>query len=155
MVGGRGSAWHNGSGIRRSEIVLRAESWLVPPVPHHRNRFHHNEYGIYRTDAPGYVSMAWAVLGVPPIRHGGLDIAGLAAVSDRIPAPELRAGDALLRTESPAHVALFHEWVDASRLSCWAFEHARGTGTVHRTIDFPHDDAARSFLPRRYRLLTD
>jgi hypothetical protein len=99
--------------------------------------------------------MAWAVLGVPPIRHGGLDIAGLAAVSDQIPAPELRAGDALLRTESPAHVALFHEWVDASRLSCWAFEHARGTGTVHRTIDFPHDDAARSFLPRRYRLLTD
>jgi len=154
MVTGRDSAWLNDSkGTRRSEIVLRAESWLVPPVPYHRNRFHHNEYGIYRTDASGYVSMAWAVLGVPPKRHGGLDIDGLATLSDVIAATELRAGDALLRTEPPGHVALFHEWVDASHLSFWGFEQAKETGAIHRT--FPYDQTMRLYLPRRYRNLTD
>lgn len=155
MGPGRDSAWHSGSGIRRSEIVTRAESWLHPSVPYHRNRFHHNEYGIYRTDAPGYVSMAWAVLGDPPRRHGGLGIDGLTALSDLIAAVELRAGDALLRAEPPGHVAIFHEWADPARLSYWGFEQAGDTGTVHRTIAFPYDDEARLFLPRRYRLLTD
>jgi hypothetical protein len=160
MIDGRDSAWHSESRIRRSEIVLRAESWLRSPVPYHRNRFHHNEYGIYRTDAPGYVSMAWAVLGIPPKRHGGLDVAGLAALSDLIAATELRAGDALLRSEPPGHIALFHEWADSSRLTFWGFEQANETGTVHRTIAFPYDnnnpgDEARLYLPRRYRNLID
>jgi hypothetical protein len=153
MTSGRNSAWHNG--IRRSEIVSRAESWLRPSVPYHRHRFHHNEYGIYRTDGPGYVSMAWAVLGIPPTRHGGLDAAALAALSDLIEAAELRAGDALLRTEPPGHVALFHEWADSSHLTFWGFEQARETGTVHRTMAFPYDESARLYLPRRYRNLID
>ena len=155
MAVGRDSAGRSSSRIRRSEIVSRAESWLLPPVPFHRNRFHHNEHGIYRTDAPGYVSMAWAVLGVPPRRHGGLDIAGLAALSKPIAVAELRAGDALLRTEPPGHVALFHEWVDSSRLSFWGFEQARDMGTVHRTITYPYDDGARLYEPRRYLNLSD
>jgi hypothetical protein len=158
MGPGRDSTWHSGTGIRRSEIVTRAESWLEPAVPHHRNRFHHNEYGIYRTDAAGYVSMAWAVLGIPPRRHGGLDVAGLAASSDLIAAAGLRAGDALLRTEPPAHVALFHEWTDRSHLSYWGYEQAHETGAVHRAITYPYDTRTGSaclYMARRYHFLTD
>lgn len=155
MIHGRDSLWHNSSRVRRSEIVLRARSWLRPSVAYHRRRFHRNEYGIYRTDGPGYVSMAWAVLGIPPRRHGGLGAAELAAVSDLIDAAQLRAGDALLRIEPPSHVVVFHEWADPSRLAFWGFEQAEATGTVHRTIAYPYDDSARLYVPRRYRLVTD
>lgn len=155
MSDGRDSAWHNGSRVRRSEIILRAESWLRPSVPYHRHRFHHNEHGIYRTDSPGYVSMAWAVLGVPPRRHGGLGTVELAELSDLIDNTQLRAGDAILRTEAPDHAAIFHEWVDSSHVAFWGFELAAATGTVHRTIEFPYDDSAQLYVPRRYRLLTD
>jgi hypothetical protein len=145
----------SGTRVRRSEIVLRAESWLHPPVPFHRNRFHHNEYGIFRTDGPGYVSMAWAVFGRPPKRHGGMDVAELAELSELISAAELRAGDALLKTSWPAHIALFHEWADPARMTYWGYEQAAGGGTVHRSIAFPYDEPAGLYLPCRYRLVND
>lgn len=120
--------------ISRGEIVERAESWLQPPVPFGEHRFHQNEYGIYRTDCSGYVSMAWGLPGIPPSRHGGLDTAGLAGVSVQVAKGELRAGDALLAAEAGA--VIFHEWADVERGHYWGFEQSPG-GTVHRRIAFP------------------
>jgi hypothetical protein len=144
----RVTPWPTSAAPRRSDIVLRAESWLRPPVPHHPHRFHRNEHGIYRTDAAGYVSMAWAVLGIPPRRHGGLDVAGLVALSDVITLEEVRAGDALLF--DGGRIALFHEWTDADHVACWGFEQTPDTGTVRHTIPLsgPH-------VSRRYRLLVE
>jgi hypothetical protein len=115
----------------RGEIVHRAESWLRQPVPFNGSRFHHNEHGIYRADDAGYVSMAWGLPGIPPDRHGGLDLAGLTAISRPIPVADLLAGDLVV---ADTRVALFHEWADAARTACWVFEQAPGTGTVHRLV---------------------
>lgn len=141
-----------GSPMRRSEIIERAESWLQPSVPYSTTKFHHNEFGIYRTDCSGYVSMAWGLPDVPPNRRGGLDTLGLATVSEPIERDELRAGDVLLRTEGSRlirHVAVFHEWADDDRTAYWGFEQSVGTGTVHRHIGYPYD-GMEHYLPRRY-----
>ncbi|TDV57355.1 C40 family peptidase [Actinophytocola oryzae] len=137
-----------GSPIRRSEIIERAESWLRPSVPYHTTKFHHNEFGIYRTDCSGYVSMAWGL----PARRGGLDTLGLASVSEPIERDELRAGDVLLRTEGSRlirHVAVFHEWTGEDRTAYWGFEQSGGAGTVHRMVTYPYG-GLEHYLPRRY-----
>ncbi|WP_436493158.1 hypothetical protein [Actinokineospora sp. HUAS TT18] len=128
--------------IRRSEIVDRAESWLRPSVAHSATKFHQNEYGIYRTDCSGYVSMAWGL----PDRRGGVNTVGLAEVSAPIAKDELLAGDILLHAD---HVAIFHEWADRDRTAYWGFEQSGGTGAVSRPIPYPHD-LAGEFIPRRY-----
>jgi cell wall-associated NlpC family hydrolase len=141
-----------GAPIRRSEIIERAESWLRPTVPYSTNKFHHNEFGIYRTDCSGYVSMAWGLSGVPLDRRGGLDTLGLAGVSESIERDDLRAGDILLRTEGSRlirHVAIFHEWADDDGAAYWGFEQSGGTGTVHRLVSYPYD-GQEHYLPRRY-----
>ncbi len=135
-----------GPQIRRSEIIERAESWLRPSVPYHRNKFHHNEFGIYRTDCSGYVSMAWGL----PARRGGRDTLGLANVSEPVERDALRAGDVLLRTEGSRlirHVAVFHEWAD-DETAYWGFEQSVG-GTVHHLITYPYG-GQEHYLPRRY-----
>lgn len=138
-----------GPRISRGEIVERAESWLRPPVPYSSCRYHQNEYGIYRTDCSGYVSMAWGLPGIPPSRHGGLDTVGLARVSVPVAKGELRAGDALLAADGTGAV-IFHEWADVERQHYWGFEQSPG-GTVHRRITFP----GVGFRPSRYlRLIT-
>jgi hypothetical protein len=138
-----------GPEISRGEIVERAESWLRPPVPFGGHRFHQNEYGIYRTDCSGYVSMAWGLPGVPPSRHGGLDTAGLAEVSVPIAKGELRAGDALLAVGGAGSV-IFHEWADVERKRYWGFEQSAG-GTAHRVVPY----SGNGFRLSRYtRLVT-
>jgi cell wall-associated NlpC family hydrolase len=137
--------------VRRSEIIERAESWLRPSVPYNTNKFHQNEFGIYRTDCSGYVSMAWGLPGVPPNREGGLDTLGLANVSRTIERDELHAGDVLLRTAGTRlirHVAVFHEWADDDRTAYWGFEQSGG-GTIHRRITYPYG-GQEHYLPRRY-----
>lgn len=124
-----------GPAISRGEIVERAESWLRPSVPFGGQRYHQNEYGIYRTDCSGYVSMAWGLPGIPPSRHGGLETVGLVGVSVAVAKGELRAGDALLADCGVGSV-IFHEWADVEGEHYWGFEQSVA-GTVHRRIAFP------------------
>ncbi|CRK60909.1 putative membrane protein [Alloactinosynnema sp. L-07] len=134
------------TGIRRSEIIERAESWLRPSVAHSTTKFHQNEFGIYRTDCWGYVSMAWGL----PDRRGGVDTVGLAEISTMIGQDDLLAGDILLDAR---HVTIFHEWADRDRAACWGFEQAAGTGTVRRLIPYPHATPRRYVNVYRGRLL--
>ncbi|EWC61768.1 putative membrane protein [Actinokineospora spheciospongiae] len=145
--------------ISRGEVIERAESWLRPSVPHSSTRFHQNEYGIYRTDCSGYVSMAWGLPGVPPDLRGGLDAAGLTSVSTRIDRDELLAGDALIRVGDdghPGHAIVFHEWAGGGRVAYWGFEQSAEVGTTHRVVPYPHGDGAAGglYLPRRYAGIT-
>jgi hypothetical protein len=144
--------------ITRGRILDRARSWLRPSVPYSQHHFHSNEYGTYRTDCSGYVSMAWALPGIPANRHGGLDTIGLAEVSAPIDGHELLAGDVLLCTEGTnltRHVTVFRHWGDEHRNSYWGFEQAGGTGTVHRLIHYPYERRAELFRAVRYLGVVD
>ncbi|OLR91398.1 NlpC/P60 family protein [Actinokineospora bangkokensis] len=144
--------------ISRGEVIERAESWLRPSVRHSHTRYHHNEYGIYRTDCSGYVSMAWGLPGIPPDRRGGLDAVGLAGVSTPVAKSDLLAGDALLcvgDADHPPHITVFHEWADGARTSYWGFEQTVSAGTLHHVVAYPGGSAADPLVqPRRYSGIT-
>ena len=143
-----------GGSISREQIIARAESWLRPAIPYSQSQFHQNEYGRYRTDCSGYVSMAWGLPGIPEDRHGGLDVVGLIGVSSAICRDELRAGDALLLpdgTNLTRHVTLFDRWADGSSTRYWGYEQAGGVGTVYRIIRYPYDNGSHDYQPRRYQ----
>lgn len=147
-----------GPGITRSQIIERARSWLRPSVAYSQNGFHQNEYGIYRTDCSGFVSMAWALPGKPANRNGGLDTIGLAAVSYVIEKYELLSGDVLICTEGTnltRHVAIFDEWFGGRDNAYWGFEQAGGTGTVHREINYPYDYTTNGYRVSRYIGIVD
>jgi cell wall-associated NlpC family hydrolase len=140
--------------ITRERVLDRARSWLDPPVPYSQTSFHTNEFGCYRTDCSGYVSMAWALPGRPPSRHGGLDTVGLAVVSHPIDKDDLAPGDVLLLPDGTSltrHVAIFVAWADEARTAYWGLEQAGGTGTTHRVIAYPYDPAdGGGYRPRRH-----
>ncbi|HEV8554871.1 MAG TPA: hypothetical protein VGR06_00550 [Actinophytocola sp.] len=139
--------------ITRSQVIERAQSWLRPSVAYSQTDFHTNEYGTYRTDCSGYVSMAWALPGKPQDRHGGLDTIGLAGVSRTIAKHQLRAGDVLLRTEGTGrtrHATVFDRWADAARDAYWGFEQAGGLGTVHRVIAYPYGNTSHGYRAVRF-----
>jgi hypothetical protein len=139
--------------VTRDEVLTRATSWLAPTVPYSQTSFHTNRFGCYRTDCSGYVSMAWALPGRPPNRHGGLDTLGLAEVSEPIGKDDLAAGDVLLRVEGTnltRHVAIFAAWTDETRTAYWGFEQAGGVGATRRVIAYPYEDTTGPYRPHRY-----
>ena len=138
--------------ILRSEIVERACSWLRDSVPYSQTRFHQNEHGIYRADCSGFVSMAWGLPGRPEDRHGGLDTPGLAVVSSLITAPELRAGDVVIRTDGTnltRHVVIFAAWAEEPG-RYWAYEQAGEYRTRLRAVTYPYETGEELYVPRRY-----
>lgn len=133
-------------------VIVRARSWLRPSVPYSQTARHRNEYGCYRTDCSGYVSMAW---GLPPGRHGGLDTVGLRAVGVEVTKAELRRGDALIRADGARetrHAALFDEWADDAHTAYHGYEQAGPTGTIHRVIAFPYGTDPGYVLVRLARI---
>jgi hypothetical protein len=140
-----------GPPISRNEIVTRARSWLRPEVAYGHAEFHDNEFGRYRRDCAGYVSMAWGLPERP------FDTAGLVALSVRIAKRELRAGDILARVDGARfnrHVAIFCGWADNTRDAYWGFELVGGIETVYRIIGYPYDKTA-DYQPFRYLNATD
>jgi len=143
--------------IHRSEIVERACSWLRDSVLYGQTRFHQNEHGVYRADCSGFVSMAWGLPGRPDDRHGGLDTPGLAAVSDPIPAQDLRAGDVVIRadgTNLTRHVVIFAAWAEEPG-RYWAYEQAGGHRTRLHVLDYPYKTGPELYVPRRYLSVQD
>jgi hypothetical protein len=147
-----------GPRISRNQVIERARSWLAPSVSYSQIAFHDNEYGRYRTDCSGYVSMAWALPGKPPNLHGGLDTVGLAAVSYEIGKDELRPGDVLLRmvgTNLTRHVVIFAAWTGINRTAYWGYEQAGGIGTTYRVITYPYEHGANHYQQHRYIHVND
>jgi hypothetical protein len=143
-------------GFRRSpvtsaaEVLRRAASWLG--VPYSQDAVHTNEFGTYRTDCSGFVSMAW---GVPPDPRGGPNTVDLAATSVPIAKDELCAGDALIDANgdrTTRHATLFVAWADAARTRYWAYEQRGGAGTVCRVLPYP-DTGYRPYRRSGPRLL--
>ncbi|MEE1751190.1 hypothetical protein, partial [Streptomyces sp. SP18CS02] len=140
------SASEPGGAIGRGEVMDRAASWIAERVPYSQSGCHANQFGCYRPDCSGYVSMAWHL-------NSSLTTWDLWNVTFDIPAGDLQPGDALLRDSGGTdHVALFVRWADP----------ARTRPVVREEYDFGHvaeervwTDGLRGFSPRRYNQLDD
>ncbi|MDQ7809117.1 hypothetical protein Q5425_35780 [Amycolatopsis sp. A133] len=113
--------------ITRSEVLSRSQSWIDQRVPYSQSISWTNQYGTYRQDCSGFVSMAW---------HLGFSrsTASLPAVMHTIAKSDLRPGDALWRT---GHIALFVRWNDAARTS----------PVVREEYDNGHNATERAWSP--------
>jgi hypothetical protein len=129
--------------ITRSEVRTRAQSWIDDHVPYSQSLFHPNQYGNYRQDCSGYVSMAW-----------GLDNSyttwTLQPFMDTISWADLQVGDALWRQDSDTqHIALFVGWGDAAHTMPIVMEEYN-TGKFAEQRTWPAS-YARTFTPKRYK----
>ncbi|OXM67333.1 hypothetical protein, partial [Amycolatopsis vastitatis] len=133
--------------ISRSEVMTRSQSWIDEQVPYSQSGTHDNQYGSYRPDCSGYVSMAWH-LGFA--RYTG----NLPDVMHNIARSELKPGDALFRRDaSVQHVALFVRWNDAAHTSpVVREEYDFGHVAVERAWSVAY---ANTFASMRYNNIVD
>ncbi|MEV6242442.1 NlpC/P60 family protein [Lentzea sp. NPDC051838] len=92
--------------LTRTQILQRARSWIDERVPYSQSRCHDNQYGDYRTDCSGMVSMAWGL-------RISRDTSTLRDVATEIARSDLQPGDMLWRRDSAVqHAAIFVRWGD-------------------------------------------
>lgn len=128
--------------IVRNDILTRGRSWLNDRVPYSQSAYHKNQFGSYRQDCSGFVSMAWGL-------GSSLTTWTLWNVSNTINASALQPGDALLKDAGGTdHVALFVRWAGPNRPVVWE-EYDYGHFAEERTWE-----SLRGFTPVRYKNAT-
>ncbi len=126
------------SAIVRNDIMIRGRSWVDERVPYSQSKTHKNQYGTYRTDCSGYVSMAWSL-------DQSRTTYTLWDVTKQIASADLQPGDALLKDSGGTdHVALFVRWAGQGRPVVWE-EYSSGHPAEERTWE-----GLRGFTPVRY-----
>uniref|UniRef100_UPI00397A0A19 hypothetical protein n=1 Tax=Amycolatopsis sp. lyj-23 TaxID=2789283 RepID=UPI00397A0A19 len=130
--------------ITRSEVLVRSRSWIDEHVMYSQTDYHPNQYGNYRQDCSGFVSMAWNL-------NTSLTTATLPTRMDAIGWADLQPGDALWRQ---GHIALFIGWNDTAKTQPIVREEFDfGNPAVERpwtTQSYIH-----TFTPMRYRNIVD
>ncbi len=128
-----------------SDIIERAQSWTTAGVPYQAGGTFTNQYGTYRTDCSGFVSMA---LGLPT----SYTTATMLSVSYPIAKDGLEPGDLLLNPAEGAsgHVTLFGGWADDARTRYYAYEQSPSGGAHLSEIPYPYWPGYGTFTPRRY-----
>jgi hypothetical protein len=122
-----------------SDALVRGQTWVDAGVPHSQPAYVLNQYGTYRTDSSGFVSMMWN-LGYSYVTWTLPDI------SHQITKEQLQPGDILL---SPLnHVLVFVNWTDSSHSSYWAYEETPD-GAVYRSVPYPYWSGYGTFTPYR------
>lgn len=127
------------------EAIERARSWTEANVGYSAGGSFTNEYGTYRTDCSGFVSMA---LGLPTSYTTG----SLEEVTFPIAKDGLEAGD-ILNNPAPGpsgHVVLFAGWADEARTRYFAYEQSPSGGAHLSEIPYPYWPGYGPFTPRRY-----
>jgi hypothetical protein len=120
--------------------TLRAQSWVDANVPYNQGAYFTNQYGTYRQDCSGYVSMAW---GLPT----SLTTYSLPGVAHQISKDQLRAGDIMLK---PGHVVVFDKWANPEHTAYWDYEEQYpGTVAVHHIVPYPYWPGQGTFRPYR------
>ncbi len=124
-----------------TDAMIRAQSWLDARVPYSQSRTYTNQYGTYRTDCSGFVSMVWALSSSYTTRT-------LPRVAVQIAKEDLAPGDIM---NSPGyHAAVFAGWVDDTMTSYWAYEQSGSkNGMVYRQVPYPYWNNKSSFVPLR------
>ncbi|MFI9724053.1 hypothetical protein ACIHFE_31165 [Streptomyces sp. NPDC052396] len=132
--------------IGRGEVMDRAWSWVAEQVPYSNVGCHRNQFGCYRPDCSGFVSMAWHL-------SLSLDTLRLWNVTSDIPADDLQPGDALLRDSGGwHHVALFVRWADDAHTQPVVREEYDDGHVAEERV---WGNGLRGFTPRRYNRLDD
>ena len=120
--------------------IARAQSWVDERVPYSQTAYRSNQFGTYRQDCSGYVSLAW---GLPT----SFTTYTLPSVAHPISKDQLRAGDIMLK---PGHTLIFDKWADESRTSYWAYEQMRpGRIATHYVVPYPYWPGQGVFVPYR------
>ena len=135
----------------RADILTRARSWLAVSVPYSQALCYQNQYGDYRADCSGFVSMAWGIGGL------GSDIwtGNILTKSHTIARSDLQPGDALLRHTGNVHenhVALFVKWYDSAHTEPLVMEQTGSRDTVQ---DAWSQSNASLYTPIRYNNVDD
>lgn len=136
-----GAAWADSG----SQILERARSWTEAGVGYQAGGTYTNQYGTYRTDCSGYVSMA---LGLATSYTTGT----LESVSYPIAKDGLEPGD-IMNNPAPGasgHVVLFAGWSNESQTSYYAYEESPSGGAHLSEIPYPYWPGYGTFTPRRY-----
>lgn len=129
--------------ISRKEVLSRANFWAKRKVPYSQHRTYPDPQGRrYRTDASGYISMAWT-LSTP-----GLTTWTLPYVASPISKNSLQAGDILLKHDE--HVVLFERWANAAKTKYWAYEQTP-PHVQHHILPYPYWHNNAAYKPYRYR----
>ncbi len=139
------SAGHPAADLKltREDILTRAKSWIDERVPYSQEAKHTNQYGTYRQDCSGYVSMAW---GLKTARWTG----DIMQVATRIDKKNLLPGDSLwVHSSAHQHMALFIRWADAAKTQAVVWEEYR-SGTVASQRTWSAERTA-GFTAIRYR----
>ncbi|WP_211337125.1 FG-GAP repeat domain-containing protein [Lentzea atacamensis] len=125
--------------MTRSQMIVRSQAWIDARVPYSQGACYSNQYGSYRTDCSGYVSLIWGL----GRSETTLTLRNFSSLINRA---DLRTGDALL---NDGHVALFVRWADAAKTQPVVREQAgpNGAPTVERTWSA---STAAGYEPRRY-----
>ncbi len=117
-----------------NDELTRAKSWLDAHVPYNQGASYTNQYGTYREDCSGFVSMA---LGLP----SSYTTVTLPQVMHPITKDELQPGDFMLNTASGdnGHVAIFMGWTDASHSHYVSWEENGMAGDAfEQTVPYPY-----------------
>jgi len=122
-----------------SDATTRAQSWVDVAVPYNQATSYTNQFGTYRTDCSGFVSMAWAL----PSSYTTFT---LPSVSHPIAKADLQPGDILLNTTS--HVVIFRSWANAEKTEYWAYEQTPPKAIYHK-IPYPYWPGYGTYSPYR------
>ena len=128
-----------------SEAIERARSWVAADVGYSGSNYFTNQYGTYRTDCSGYVSMAWGL-------GSSYTTVTLPSVSYPVAKDALEPGD-ILNNPLPGtsgHVVLFAGWANAERTEYYAYEESPSGGAHLSQIPYPYWPGYGTFTPRRY-----
>ncbi|MFE4951038.1 cell wall-binding repeat-containing protein [Leifsonia sp. NPDC056665] len=117
-----------------SDEITRAKSWIDAKVPYNQRLSYSNQYGTYREDCSGFVSMA---LGLP----SSYTTVTLPQVMHPISKDQLQPGDFMLNSAAGdnGHVAIFMGWTDASHTKYTSWEENGAQGyTFIQVVPYPY-----------------
>jgi hypothetical protein len=133
--------------ITRSEVLTRSQSWIDARVPYSQGSSYTNQYGTYRQDCSGYVSMAWhlsrsrSTYDLPQVMH-------------TISRNDLKPGDVFFQhNDNVKHVALFIAWDDNAKTRPIVREEYDEGRVAERRVWPPA--YANTFTPMRYNNIVD
>ncbi|WP_394614778.1 FG-GAP-like repeat-containing protein [Lentzea sp. JNUCC 0626] len=133
--------------ITRAEVLKRSQSWIDARVPYNQGAEYTNQYGRYRQDCSGYVSMAWG-LGRSRSTYD------LPEIMDTIPRDQLKPGDVLFQhNNTTKHVALFVGWDDNARTRPIVREEWDDNQVAEQRV-WPAS-WANGFTPMRYKKIVE
>ncbi|EWM13587.1 membrane protein [Kutzneria sp. 744] len=127
--------------------LTRSQSWIDAQVPYSQTSAYSSQYGSYRSDCSGFVSMAWHL-------DKAYTTYSLPPMMTTIARSDLKPGDALYRQDSDTqHIALFVRWFDGAHTQPVVREEAN-FGEVAKEDSWPAS-WANTFTPKRYVNIVD